>query len=143
MDKRGFTLIELLVVIAIIGVLASIVLAALGGTRASARDAHRMLDMREIVKAIEIYYLVNGNYPRTADGAHRSLIQQTIGAQTFKPISAPLCRTCLLILAMLIPTKITFYYNTDDQHYYLYAELEGSDKADDGFVGCARIRWHK
>jgi hypothetical protein len=32
-----------------------------------------------------------------------------------------------------------FYYNLTDQSYYLYAELEGSDRADDGFGGCARI----
>ncbi len=46
--KRGFTLIELLVVIAIIGILASVVLASLGSSRAKARVAAAQGTMRSI-----------------------------------------------------------------------------------------------
>ena len=61
--KDGFTLIELLVVIAIIGVLASIVLAALNTARSKARDANRVAEMQQISKALTLYYDDNGSYP--------------------------------------------------------------------------------
>ena len=63
MKKKGFTLIELLVVVAIIGVLATVVLGALGDARAKARDAKRQSDIKTIQNALELYYTDNGSYP--------------------------------------------------------------------------------
>ncbi len=68
-QKEGFTLIELLVVISIIGLLSSIVLTSVNSARAKARDARRIVDFKEIQKALEFYYDANGSYPLGSQGS--------------------------------------------------------------------------
>lgn len=66
----GFTLVELLVVVAIIGILAAVVLASLSSARTTARDAARVAQLNEIVKALDMYYLENGQYAQVSDFKH-------------------------------------------------------------------------
>jgi prepilin-type N-terminal cleavage/methylation domain-containing protein len=61
--RAGFTLIELLTVIAIMGVLTSVATVSFQGARASARDAKRLADTRQIQTALELYLDTNGGYP--------------------------------------------------------------------------------
>ena len=53
---HGFTLIELLVVVAIIGLLASVVMVAMGPARARARDSARKSALKQIQLAMEMCY---------------------------------------------------------------------------------------
>lgn len=62
-NSQAFTLIELLVVIAIIGILVTLAVVSLNNSRAIARDAKRLNDLRSIANALEFYYVDNNSYP--------------------------------------------------------------------------------
>src|SRR5579863_2244769 len=64
--QKGFTLIELLVVIAIIGLLASVVLVALNGSREKSREAKRVADISQMAAAFELMFNDAAAYPTGA-----------------------------------------------------------------------------
>lgn len=61
--NSGFTIVELLVVIVVIGILAAVTVVAYGNVSLKARDNVRKSDIASIMKAMELYYIDNGQYP--------------------------------------------------------------------------------
>lgn len=76
---EGFTIVELLIVIVIIGILAAIVVVAYNGITSNARDTQLLARGKEIVKAIERYYVDKGYYPQIQDA---NGTESTCGSQT-------------------------------------------------------------
>jgi len=62
MQNKGFTLIELLVVIAIIGILAGIIVVAMGGAQGAANDAKLKATLSQMRSAAELHKISEGNY---------------------------------------------------------------------------------
>ncbi len=85
---KGFTLIELLVVVAIVGILSSVILANLNGSRQKARDTKRIADVKSLQLALELYKDVNGGkYPGTlASGDQTELVPTYISSIPTPPV---------------------------------------------------------
>ena len=78
----GFTLIELLVVIAIIGILAGLLLPALGGAREAAKKARAGVLVNSLGLALKAYYNEYGYWPSSSaspSGANELTVAQNLG----------------------------------------------------------------
>lgn len=69
-SAKGFTIVELLIVIVIIAVLAAISVSAFNGAQQSSRNSVRNTNIQQIMKLMEMYKTVNGDYPGAAYGEH-------------------------------------------------------------------------
>lgn len=61
--QAGFTLIELLVVVAIVSLLSSIIFANLRHARMRAEDIKKIVELRQVSNALQLYYNEYGAYP--------------------------------------------------------------------------------
>ena len=60
--KKGFTMIELIFVIVILGILASVAIPRLAGTRTDAEVATTVANLRTIVSEVSSYYVAHGSF---------------------------------------------------------------------------------
>ena len=141
-NKRGgYTLIEVLMVIAIIGILSTSILAGLGSSRAKARDARRVTDLRNVQLVLERYYQTYNVYPKMSEtiGSDETLTWAELsniltskeletGGETQMPTKLP--------KDPLFGSGWTYYYGTNGQTYVIGAKLETKDQAlDDDLDG--------
>lgn len=76
----GFTIVELLIVIVVIAILAAISVVAYRGVQERARNADRVADVNAIQKAVEMFAVDHGSYPKQGTVS-------TIGMDTEFPIT--------------------------------------------------------
>jgi general secretion pathway protein G len=123
----GFTLIELLVVISIIALLASIVLVALNNSRAKARDARRVSDMRQLATAMELFYGDLNSYPTTTAGVGAGVTGVFSGGSPCTPGTAGCVNYLIPNYVSKIPTSPAPADSTVCGQAYGSAGLIGND----------------
>ncbi len=77
---RGYTVLELIIVVLVIGLLASVVVAAVGGMRADAAESSCAADRRTLAVAAEAYHAEHGTDPITAMGVDHDRFERTLVA---------------------------------------------------------------
>ena len=136
--NKGFTIVELLIVIVVIAILAAISIVAYNGIQQRGRDSQRMNDLNQLSKIIELYNVDNGNYPMPSGwctqysgagyiNSFKNELSKYVSEVPYDPLYKG-------------THKDYIYQNVGDTSYRLYAELESTDRSDDGlsFAGCVR-----
>lgn len=73
----GFTFIEIMVVVLILAILAGLIIPRFVGRAEEARRTKAVLQIKEIMKALELYRLDNSSYPSTEQGLEALVIRPT------------------------------------------------------------------
>jgi len=77
-SRRGFTFLEIMVVVLILGILAGLIIPRFVSRAEDAKKTKAAVQMRELMKALELYKLDNGVYPSTEQGL-QALVEKPTG----------------------------------------------------------------
>ena len=101
--KKGFTMIELIFVIVILGILASVAIPRLAGTREDAEITTGIANLRTLLSDITVFYVAKGNFNGTKwrdvtnvplkdeNGAAITSSLKAIGDQTYLSVNRKNC----------------------------------------------------
>lgn len=82
--NTGFTLIEIIIVVTILAILAGLIIPRYVGRVEEAKITKTVVQIRELMKALELYRLDNGKYPSTEQGLQALVEQPTSEPQPLK-----------------------------------------------------------
>ena len=85
--KKGFTMIELIFVIVILGILASVAVPRLAGTKADAEESAAVANLRTLVSDLNTYYVAKGGFEVGTDAT--AAITTTWSQITNVPVNDP------------------------------------------------------
>ncbi len=131
--RDGVSVLEFLVVISIITLLSGVLMLAFHDPKKGARDARRMSDVKEFVKAVELYESEHRIYPvaaaLTAITGTDSVSQMLQGSGILqKPITDP-----------LMPTyEYRYQTNSNATNYHVQFCLE-TDRVAGYAIGCGNV----
>jgi prepilin-type N-terminal cleavage/methylation domain-containing protein len=124
--KRAFTLIELLVVVAIIGILASMAMFALSGTREKGRDATRKSDLALIKSSLEVYYSDQKPNKYNVPATNPANMDTEEKARTATGMTTDYIKTIPVDPTADTTTPYVYLASADGQDYAVFAQLENS-----------------
>ena len=111
--KKGFTMIELIFVIVILGILASVAIPRLAGTRTDAEIATTVANLRILLSDLNSYYVVKGEFA-DADGVKWSEItnvylEQAVNGNGYLMVGGERCiEVSVSNRTDVLPAYITF-----------------------------------
>ena len=112
--KKGFTMIELIFVIVILGILASVAIPRLAGTRTDAEIATTVSNIRTLLSDLNSYYVVKGEFTEGADGVKWSEItnvylEQAVNGNGYLMVGGERCiEISINNRNDVLPARITF-----------------------------------